>query len=476
MGEIEIKRIIVFILSLFLFNGMFFTKIYAEEKDNLDVVVYEENSDDIIKFVWTKDSSYNTFGISRINSESDSQNLFLEYGINEEEAFKSNSVHVQRENVHYDQFEQIAPEGMGFDLEGNLATYSEDLFNQETFVHPRGYVTFTTKAYDLGYFDGGVVYHIEVEVELNKKFVQQMEDALVIQHGDNASVYDGIKPKGIAVRKYLGSQMREDEIIPDFANGFAYGVDFKFSLSKKTVSQNIYETKKVIGHHYITASDTTAVLPTYIHNFNIIKPSLSISYKSIGVGISSGANTEKMAATPMTLRGYKNFIKTEILDLSPNEYNFQPQYFFYQIEQTHNIRNWNFSTKRLRTGYIEEQYVNLSPNRKGAGEAYIEFYFNQEIHEVDIELAFWSSFEKISSTDSAYIQYRDKNGNWIQLLDIMDEKNVVPTDRQNPKRFELIILEGSKQIRIITNTADPKGDKNKGRISVGDIRFVSYSR
>ena len=170
---------------------------------------------------------------------------------------------------------------------------------------------------------------------------------------------------------------------------------------------------------------------------------------------------------------YNNRIQTDVLTLQPNEYGFEPQYFFYEKTYSHSLYNWEFTTTRLRTGYIEEQYVNLSPNRDGAGEAYLEYQFDKPIYEIDVNLSFWSASEFYKTGDTAYLQYKDSNGEWVTLLDLLNCG--LPTDRTNQKYFELEILEGTYEIRFISNVLDHTSTRNKGRICIGEIKFVNWS-
>lgn len=52
------------------------------------------------------------------------------------------------------------------------------------------------------------------------------------------------------------------------------------------------------------------------------------------------------------------YYKTEV---SPSDYGFEEQYFFYEKTKNVTVDNLTFETQRLRTGYIEEEVINLSP-------------------------------------------------------------------------------------------------------------------
>ena len=65
--------------------------------------------------------------------------------------------------------------------------------------------------------------------------------------------------------------------------------------------------------------------------------------------------------------------------IRPNEFGFEPQYFFEEKTKTILLDDLILSTKRLRTGFIENEYINLSAARKNAGYAYFECEFNKKL-------------------------------------------------------------------------------------------------
>lgn len=46
------------------------------------------------------------------------------------------------------------------------------------------------------------------------------------------------------------------------------------------------------------------------------------------------------------------------------------------------------NTNRLRRGYIEEEYINLSPKSSGVGTAYLEYYFDKAVRKFDMNLSY----------------------------------------------------------------------------------------
>lgn len=59
-----------------------------------------------------------------------------------------------------------------------------------------------------------------------------------------------------------------------------------------------------------------------------------------------------------------NFTSTTI---TPDDYGFEQEYFFCNKEHTFTVDDLSIRTYRLRTGFIENEYINLSPKRQNAG-------------------------------------------------------------------------------------------------------------
>lgn len=446
-------------------------KVNAGNIGETNTISIYELTDNIKKIHWQN----NTKSLSTSDKE-----FFNGYGVNYEEALSSTNVFVQSQLVEFD---EIISKDAVFD--GNVSLLNIGDSGEDEFIHNKGYVKFTTIAYQLGFYDGGIVYHIEETVQQLKDFIIHQNDNLIIRHGNNSATLniDGYEATGslftpCAIRWFDGSKTNIDEfskLTPDFSVSDG-GVVYTFKVGGMNLSTDAYDivygNSTVKGDYYIVATDTTEIQPVYIHNKSWFVSSLSVSFGPIGVSVDTNGSSDIMYGSCMTLKGYDDRIQTSVLALQPNEYGFEPQYFFYEKNLHHNIYGWEFDTKRLRTGYIEEQYVNLSPNRQGAGQAYLEFNFQIPVYEFSTYLSFWSEFEKYTVNDTAYIQYKDKNGNWITILDLLNCN--LPTDRTNQKHFEFEIIEGTYSIRFISNVTNATSDRNKGRICIGEMKFVNW--
>lgn len=154
----------------------------------------------------------------------------------------------------------------------------------------------------------------------------------------------------------------------------------------------------------------------------------------------------------------------------PSEYGFAQQYFYYTTDVNHNLMTNKFSTSRLRTGYIENEYVVLSARKNDAGIAFLEYSTGFPISNISIEMAFWSQNEYLTSADStATIQYKNNDGTWINIVNLL-ENDILPTDRNSPTKINISFSTNIYEFRIYVQTAQI-GTINKGRICVGELQF-----
>lgn len=416
--------------------------------------------------------------------DDESINFFDAYSINCEEALKSTDVYVQEEYLEFDEY--VPSNILNESPNNNVISI---LSNQESeFIHNKGYIKFITKAYSYGFYDGGIVYHVEVTTEQQKSFFINNSDNLIIRHGNNSTTLNLENYKTSGTRftpctiywTYDPSNPTiadETQILTPNYSCSTGGVYYTFKAGGSSTygdySSVVYGNTIVNADYYLVATDTTEVQPVYVHNYSWFVDSVSVSFGPIGVSVNA-SSSDIMECQTMTLKGYDDRIETNILTIDPSDYGFQAQYYFYKKSVNHTIGNWNFTSDRLRCGYIEEEYINLSPNRNNAGVAYLEYSFDTMVYEVDTHLSFWSSSENLSSSagDTAFVQYLDSNGNWITCLDLLNCN--LSTDRSKQDYFEIDILEGTKGIRFIATKSTPMTNRNKGRICIGETKFVNY--
>ena len=167
------------------------------------------------------------------------------------------------------------------------------------------------------------------------------------------------------------------------------------------------------------------------------------------------------------------------IEIEPDEWGFQERYYFPSeissikspVEDSAHIRfsslikdDLTISTDRLRCGYIEDLYVNLSPRRINAGNAYFEMKFDKPIYSILYRVGLWSNSESLDLSAKLLAKYPD--GNWKDVTNLFDLN--LQTKEQGFKRYSSYFPNGVSGIRFeCSATAD--GSRNKGRLSIDDI-------
>jgi hypothetical protein len=146
------------------------------------------------------------------------------------------------------------------------------------------------------------------------------------------------------------------------------------------------------------------------------------------------------------------------------------QYFFYTISEPVLLGNGKtLQTTRLRTSYIENQYLVLSPNRENAGTAYLDITFPNSVSKLSFTASMWSGLEGAINEDFK-VQYYD--GGWKNHI------NIDPYDLSNlkeyPDSFTVLFPKDTNRIRFYATQSNPGGDRNKGRICLNNF-VVDYN-
>ncbi len=157
--------------------------------------------------------------------------------------------------------------------------------------------------------------------------------------------------------------------------------------------------------------------------------------------------------------------------ICPEDYGFEPQYFYDSRYKDVEVNSLSFTTYRKRTGYIENEYVNLSPYRQNAGEAFFVLHFTCNIRKFDINISYWQIKDKLSNLNStAYLEVM-RGGNWYHQTDLINDISL-STDRTKQDTFSYSYIGEEIQGIRIKMTSPAIGDRNLGRISVGNILLV----
>jgi len=443
------------LLACFLATGTLIASTNVADKTDIKNVTYAAKTEDFTSLSWHNDNK---------SFDENTKLLFDKYSIDYNEALSSQDVYIQDEYVYVDDLSKDI-------IESKIQSY-KDYENDET--HKDRYVRFITKAYAIGFYDGNVVYHIKVTTEQKKRFKINKVDNLIIRHGANAVSFTnkGYKASGV---KWIPNTIITASNQPPIVNVTyerlepkysLYGVCYDFDPDSKSMRDLI----SVTADYYMVATDYTEVQPIYVHNFDLFIDSVSISFGPVGVSMPTGKHASIMEGTPLSLKGYSDKVLKNI-KLNPSDYGFESQYYFYKKEKNIEIDGVHISTSRLRCGYIVEKYINLSPDRINAGEAYLELHFDSYVYSMSTELSFWGITENLASNlnDKAAIQYLDNNGKWIDCYDILN--NNISSDRNNLTKVSLDIISGTKGIRFYAKKDKPTHTWNKGRICIGKTVF-----
>ncbi len=145
------------------------------------------------------------------------------------------------------------------------------------------------------------------------------------------------------------------------------------------------------------------------------------------------------------------------------------QYFFSPMSENVSLTNgMTLQTTRLRTSYVENQYLVMSPKRQDAGTAYLDITFTTKVSRISFDASIWSLKEGIN--DEAFkIQYYD-NG-WHDHLQMdLDGFNL----KESPDNYIVLFPKETTRIRFYVTHSNPTGDRNKGRICLDNFK-VRYN-
>ena len=165
--------------------------------------------------------------------------------------------------------------------------------------------------------------------------------------------------------------------------------------------------------------------------------------------------------------------------IKPSDYGFPNSYCSTRSTSNVNCDGTSFKTARLRCEYIEKQFVNLSPRKSGFDTAYLEYTFKNPVDSISINLSFWSRDERYNGSNRAvaYIEYKELGTDeWKKKLDLLNDINL-STDRTQQNVVNLEFPLKTREIRLYAHFDYIYGqnDRNKGRISIGEINIKSYS-
>ena len=201
-----------------------------------------------------------------------------------------------------------------------------------------------------------------------------------------------------------------------------------------------------------------------------------------------------------------------------NEFGFRDYYYYESEVSAHpgllegsiQIDDFIVETNRMRTGYIQNERIVMSPNRANAGLAFIEFYFSEPVNMFYFDASFWSENELINSSSLKFAysfntELRDfifgnsiyywnyyhhaqystmtargqialttSNEIFNNYFDIVKfDLSIIPTDRDNPVKMAVSSEEAFTFVGFYTCCNVTSQNRNKGRICLSN--FGTYT-
>lgn len=145
-----------------------------------------------------------------------------------------------------------------------------------------------------------------------------------------------------------------------------------------------------------------------------------------------------------------------------------------------NFNHIGLKTRRFRTGFIQNQYIVLSPIRDGVKYAFIEYKFTVPVFQINVELTHWREFQVElldKNTGMAEFQVQtdaDKinaKGEWMRKLDLLSDTTNLPRNRINPTIYTMnfnIPVYGFRFYAEV-NQMISRNNNNRGRICIGKL-------
>ena len=163
------------------------------------------------------------------------------------------------------------------------------------------------------------------------------------------------------------------------------------------------------------------------------------------------------------------------IDIYPADFGFRERYVDpYETDQF-SVYPLSFNTQRYRCGYIQQEFVNISPKKYYYGQAYLMCYFHVPITSISFDLSYWSAQDVLNPADSTaeliFEDYADETWDYNSSINLLNCN--LPTNRNNQTTYTYNFSSSNRISGFyLRATAPAVGDRNLGRISIGHIHFT----
>ena len=181
----------------------------------------------------------------------------------------------------------------------------------------------------------------------------------------------------------------------------------------------------------------------------------------------------------------------QVATIKPNNYGFADAYPTDDNTKnnfiTHNLTSeFLFRTRRYRTGYIQSEYIVMSPIKNGITEAYIEYQFDMPVYGIEVDMAHWREYShEWLNNDNGIAQLQTwhvkdwwnpfDSSRWVEKYNFLSDDASLPRDRTNPTTYKIDFSSPVYGFRFYSATNyEQYSTSNRGRICIGDMNVFSY--
>lgn len=120
---------------------------------------------------------------------------------------------------------------------------------------------------------------------------------------------------------------------------------------------------------------------------------------------------------------------------------------------------------------VDGRYIVLSPNKVGAGEAFLEGVVPILIKEIHLDMSWWRIKDRYTKSQGQLkLQIYDANAeSWVTVFDFLRDSTSVSFELDTPTRFVFKIDQNTFGFRIYAKYDNPTSTRNNGRIVLHGI-------
>lgn len=354
-----------------------------------------------------------------------------------------------------------------------MVAYDYDALNDEIYVHP-GWMN----------PDGAALTH----VSLSQLGMEEVVDAFILDvdfpHAHTDNYVSPMSDNGYCACTYALPQ----QISSDNATTTNYLPTYKWKslVNEKWVLPFLNPRFKVsllnANGQIILAKETSSTsLELADDEWNIVIENKNYDTTTMGywVRITPNVPTDHNWAAYYVEKRFDYPRQMNTVSFSPNQYGFADAYPTdddtkrkFDSHEANSV--FKFHTRRYRTGYIHNEYIVMSPIRKGINEAWIEYNFDTAISRLDVQLSHWRPYysEHLDSSNGKAVFEIYGDNDWKPVQDLLDPSFAMPEERANIKTYTFEFEQPIYRMRFYSCYNEVSNDdSNKGRICIGDMTF-----